>query len=429
MKSLESKHKPLKEFSNVNLWLNLPMDQTTNAFLQSIGCSSRQTLESALKQLETLEHPGEETIREEIFPKREVASTTPIPIAWEIANLLKNIFCVYINHGPSEREAFAEEVFHQLVSQGQIAKEDGLEEDYFRMNLLCNEGARNQLLSSIKPAFQRRMDLINSFVYRSVSVEDYEIALEYLDDLIAKLFSGKSGAPNEAVENRSTTCSYPDEVLKFYKDLVSVRNILVPKRTDGLPSDVLYFDQSPICACVVSRMEKILNKYKRPVSAEIATEFLGYYKEYLCLQIDPDKRDKAVNFAKTYNRLSEYIHGDLSVDVFIEEMRNELYSYAKSIFVELRKISLYGFVHTEYTPKAANDAHFRKRLVDTQYAIQKNIDEAIKQLKMAYTIFYYSTQISDEGISIVSLPPMGQAEMDRLSDCMYYQIYALSGTV
>lgn len=52
MKQIKVAHKALKEYENANLWLNLPADQTTNAFLQSIGCTSRHTLESALKRLE-----------------------------------------------------------------------------------------------------------------------------------------------------------------------------------------------------------------------------------------------------------------------------------------------------------------------------------------------------------------------------------------
>ena len=110
-------------------------------------------------------------------------------------------------------------------------------------------------------------------------------------------------------------------------------------------------------------------------------------------------------------------------------MQKELYSYAKSVFMGLKKISLYGYVSTDYTPKAAADAHFRMRLIDIQKIIQDKIDEAIKQLKIAYTVFRYSTQINDEGKSVIFLPTSGKAEMNRLSDCMYYQSFNISREV
>lgn len=429
MKLIETEHGSLKEYQNVNLWLNFPADQTMNMFLKSIGCSSRQTLESALKQLEDRDHPEKETIRAGVFPKRDIATTTPIPIAWEITDLLKAVYWVYDKRDSREREPFSAEVLNLLVSQQGIVEEDGLEKDYFRMNLLCNNGAQSQLLSSIKPAFQQRMDMINRLVFTSASVADYEMALEYLDNLLAKLIFARESDANELFEKGETACSYSDELLKLYRDLVSVRSTLIPTQADGMPSDVLYFDQSPECADVVSRLEEILRDYKRPVSDKIAREFLECYKEYLCLKIDPEKRDQAVEFAKTFDKISKYIYGTLPKEVFAEEMQKELFSYAKKIFVDLREIGRYGYTRTEYTPKAASDAHFRERLADIQYAIQKNIGEAIKQLRIAYTVFYYSTQINEEGINTISLPPKGTIEMNRLIDCMYYQIYDLSRAV
>lgn len=428
MKQLEVEHKSFKEYRNTNLWLNLPIDQTTNGFLQSIGCTSRHTLESALKQLEDNTASGE-SIRTAVFQKREISSTTPIPIVWEIAGLLKNIYYVYYEKDFCEKEDFAAEVFNRLVSRQQVTENEGLEEDYIRMNLLCNNGAQTQLLSAIKPAFQQRMDLVNNMVFTSTSVVDYQIALEFLDNLLAKLIRMRGSAINDVVEKENAKCSYTDELLKYYKDLVSVRSILIPVQTDGMPSDVFYFDQSPECADVVNRLEKILSDYKRPVSDKIAREFLVCYKEYLCMQIDPNKRKQAVDFAKTYKKLREYIYGTLPVEDFMEEMRKELYSYARNIFVGLKEISLHGYISAEYIPKVAADAQFRERLVDMQNVIQEKINEATKQLKIAYTVFYYSTQINEDGRSTILLPSSGKAELNRLSDCMYHQIYNISREV
>lgn len=123
MEELEVERKSLKKYGNANLWLNLPIDQTTNAFLQSIGCASRYMLESALKQLED-NTSSEESIRAAVFQKREIPSTTPIPIAWEIADLLKEIYCVYTQNDFRESEAFAKEVFIQLVSRKQITENE-----------------------------------------------------------------------------------------------------------------------------------------------------------------------------------------------------------------------------------------------------------------------------------------------------------------
>ena len=147
------------------------------------------------------------------------------------------------------------------------------------------------------------------------------------------------------------------------------------------------------------------------------------------MQIDPNKRKQAVHFAVTYKKIREYIYGTLPVEAFMEEMQKELYSYARSIFMSLKEISLHGYVCTEYTPKVAADAHFRGRLVETQKAIQNEIDEATKQLKIAYTVFCYSTQVSDDGKRTIFLPPSGKVEMNRLSDCMYYQSFNLSKDV
>ncbi len=428
MEQLKAEHKALKGYGNANLWLNLPVDQTTNAFLQSIGCASRYMLENALKQLEDTTS-YEESIRAAVFQKREIPSTTPIPIAWEIADLLKEIYCVYTQNDFQESEAFAKEVFVQLVSRQQIAENKGLEEDYIRMNLLCNSGAQNQLLSSIKPAFQQRIDLVNKMIFTSTSVVDYQIALEFLDNLIAKLISMRGSVVNDVVEKENAKFSYTDELLKYYRDLVSVRSTLVPAQIDGMPSDVLYFDQSSRCANVVSRLERILSEYKRPVSDKVASEFLTCYKEYLCMQINPNKRKQAVDFVKTYTKIREYTYDTLPVEDFMEQMQKELYSYAKSVFMGLKEISLHGYVSTDYTPKAAADAHFRMRLIDIQKIIQDKIDEAIKQLKIAYTVFHYSTQINDEGKSVIHLPPSGRAEMNRLSDCMYYQSFNINREV
>lgn len=428
MKQSGVEHKSLKEYRNVNLWLNLPVDQTTNAFLQSIGCASRHTLESALKKLED-NTSSKESIRAAVFQKREIPSTTPIPIAWEITDLLKNIYYAYSKKEFYEREDFAKEVFNQLVSRQQISENASLEEDYIRMNLLCNNGAQNQLLSSIKPAFQQRMDLVNNMVFTSTSVVDYQITLEFLDNLLARLICTRGSAVNDVVGKEHIECSYTDELLKYYRDLVLVRSTLVPTQIDGMPSDVLYFDQSSRCADVVSRMEKILSDYKRPVNDKIASEFLACYKEYLCMQIDPNKKKQAVDFAKTYKKITEYIYGTLPIEDFKKEMQKELYSYAKRVFVELKEISLHGYVSTEYTPKVAADAHFRERLVEIEKVIQDKIGEATKQLKIAYTVFYYSTQINADEKNILLLPPSGRTEMNRLSDCMYYQSFNISREV
>ena len=278
-------------------------------------------------------------------------------------------------------DAFAENVFSALADYYEPQK--GKDLHYYSALLVLHHYRIQQvLINKFEIPLRQRLTLLYDHLFGNESVPQIDQlaqVLEQLDYLLTHL-------PEPQTKPVSKTAT--QDLQSLYNDLLCYRRQVINEKAQDNDNVDLYTWNGNVDATLIKHMRTQLKYTSRSPKPEEVEAFNQNYNQYLLLNLDPEIQAQVKAFSEKYLQLSEYYFGSVGESEFKLSVTEDLKKFSDHIFSELDEMENIG-VFTDYKPKSASTAYFRKRIEDIQNEILAKLQESIRLLRAAYALFFF----------------------------------------
>lgn len=377
-------------------WRHLPSDRTMSEFLTAYFNNakdrkiipSQKYFRNALESIDASDYDN--ILLRRLFPRWNNGKTEPnnrIPnlVPWEVEDLLTRILQIRDNSKECKGTAFSEAILLELAGELEKTLDRDIKEDYVAIQYLSSDYIQDQLLQRFREPFSDRLNLLEEYIFNKepgVDITMLATILGEIDGLIAQF------------EGRQAKCIPPTQALyTLFENLTSSRENLLPEknREDGV--DSFTWDTQADVA-LINTLDSMIHNTERNRNEQKRDEFLKNYQQYLLALLPATTSENARRFWSNYKIMYDYFFSVEASSKFEEDVREELYQFAREIFNNLDYTDSIELPYSTYEANYAGTTYVSQRIVEYHQKIQLQIHSAL-HLILAFRHFFYFLGVKD----------------------------------
>ena len=352
--------------------VELPIDLSENGFKERLRAIipriDSDTVGRALDHMKNENVKKHSSIYESIYnnPIRDSNSsvTKPRTFHYETLELLEAITIAYHSREKTDsNEMIANRSLSKLGEMLAKKQPEMLDNDYPATVMLNNRDVQRSMNLHFDEELRKRMVSVWELLHRAKPEKLPELmvhAIKHLDYILAVLCEEDS-QENKQQPHKS---SHVKAIQNLHKELMTPRNSIRKPYSDKNSDLALHFQlpETDENKELLTGMESLLSKEARVFSKSERQDFLHMYTEYLKTSLGKKYRSgNAASFLSNYQALEEYIRGQSSEKEFQDQVRSDLYRYAKGLFVYIPggSVSMQSRFDPVFTHSSSTFAHSR----------------------------------------------------------------------
>ena len=411
---------------NVGSQHRLPLDSSSKQFEDTLkkvvsdGSISRKVMRNACADLPIEGAEGEAGLslydflnqnRYESYDGNE-KNTYRLPIYWEIQDLLAAICVARKKDRRLKGDALAKETLSILVENMKKHDPAELGKKYAELQLLKEEYVRAKLIQNYQEELQQRLDVVWMMTLEqpaNVAVETMQIAFPALDALVVNLL--QIDHPTEASEPLlALPC-----VQSYFERLMSVRPKIKKSKTDCTEEYEFSLEGHPqIIKNLQEKLEVLQNPRKekphhgttlekmpkndRALQADVSAA-RDAFDQYLRVRSEITESEHIVSelttFLKNYQALDCYFHKEASWEKVEFSVREELQTYIRNMFADLRVRNYVPYDYSEFQQGHVDSAFIAERCKNAHNQIRASLHAPLRLLMEIEYIQYFHPNITE----------------------------------
>ena len=396
----------------------LPVDKSIHGMMQELRAEELQdkrvTPKLAVGALESIPVSGKEQfgnpsiyealdqIRFQNGSESGKGSTSPIPVFWEVKELLKAI-CIGRSQNSTRRgESLAEATIEILTDQLKRRVPNQIADRYQDFQLLKEPYVQGKLVADIGEKLERRLRIIDWLTSRQpveVALKTMPLAFPVLDELIIRILQEYNQAtadqPGEAEETREQDPAGPlDCVQSYYKRLMEPRPAINPADSNLFKYRVVF--QLNGCQDIAKDLKQCfdqIGKNKNDTKKALQENAENLYGQYLkgkAEELDPESTANVIEFSEKYADLANYIQNTASWGETQRQIEEELYRYIRDLFSDAENRNFVPYDYSFFRENNASTAFIKELCRHVHNRIRAEIHTALRLIQeSAYLAYFY----------------------------------------
>lgn len=319
---------------------------------------------------------------------------------FETLDLLRAIIVAYNQHKDGTSEKLAKYAFSELGLCLSQKKYEDIHQDYIALTLLHNDHVKNSMFSHFHGELKKRLRAVWDLTIDQPAIyagKNMMNALQHLDELLVDLVdvhhSNKQAQKQERMssDNKSSKNPLTNSLNDLYFDLKATRTAISNSPSSAKAGHYVFeLPDTPENLQLIETIEKLLNHSHKMDADTKKKAFEKAYRKYL---YEKNKQSSAVAdgdaFFCHYRLLEDYVHGASTIDEFEAEVRQELYSFARTTFDAVAQVDFipYSFADVEF--KHSRSAFAYSRLNNAHDQIRFKIHRALRLLSAVNALMYF----------------------------------------
>lgn len=396
----------------------LPVDKSIHGMIQELRAEELQdkrvTPKLAVGALESIPVSGKEQfgnpsiyeihdqIRFQNGSESGKGSTSPIPVFWEVKELLKAI-CIGRSQDSTRRgESLAEVTIEILTDQLKRRVPNQIADRYQDFQLLKESYVQRKLVADIGEELEQRLRIIDWLTSRQpvdVALNTMPLAFPVLDELIIRILQeyNKENADQtgEAEETREQDpAGSLDCVQSYYKRLMEPRPAINPVDSNLFKYRVVF--QLNGCQDIAKDLKQCFDhigknkKDSEKALQENAENLYGQYLKRKAEELDPESTANVIEFSEKYADLANYIQNTASWEETQRQIEEELYHYIRDLFSDVENRNFVPYDYSFFRENNASTAFIKELCRHVHNRIRAEIHTALRLIqKSAYLAYFY----------------------------------------
>lgn len=395
------------DLSEKKFWDNL---KSTEDFDKGIY---RQRLSSIIEKASVRQESNQPSIYRDIYQSVTSANnsseyddddtaslTHPNHFFFETLDLLRAIIVAYNQHKDGTSEKLAKHAFSELGLCLSQKKYEDIHQDYIALTLLHNDHIKNTMYSHFHGELKKRLRAVWDLTIDQPAIyagKNLMNALQHLDELLVDLVdvhhNNKQAQKQERMssDNKSSKKPLSISLNNLYFDLKATRTAISNSSSSVKAGHYVFeLPDTPENRQLIVTIEELLNHSHKMDADTKKKAFEKAYRKYL---YEKNKQSSAVAdgdaFFRHYRLLEDYVHGASTIYEFEAEVRQELYSFARTTFDAVAQVDYipYSFADVEF--KHSRSAFAYGRLKNAHDQIRFKIHRALRLLSSTNALKFF----------------------------------------